>query len=51
MKNFDFANDMNQKIFSHPYIYYKGRERLQGEEQFHLRTTFWKCIVSMPKCV
>ena len=35
MKNFDFNNDTNRNIFSHPYIYYMASERLQGEEQFH----------------
>ena len=35
VKNFDFNNDTNRNIFSHPYIYYMARERLQGEEQFH----------------
>ena len=33
VKNFDFDNDMNENIFSHPYINYKANERLQGEEQ------------------
>ena len=35
VKNFDFNNDTNRNIFSHPYIYYMASERLQGEEQFH----------------
>ena len=39
------------KTFSHPYFYYMASERIQGEEQFHSRTIFWKCLVSMPKCV
>ena len=51
LKNFDFDNDTGKNIFSHPYIYYMTSERLQGEEQFKLRTTFRKCLVSMPKCV
>ena len=33
LKKFDFDNDMGKNIFSHPYIYYKASERLQGEEQ------------------
>ena len=35
VKNFDFNNDMIKNIFSHPYIYYKASEGLQGEKQFH----------------
>ena len=35
VKNFDFDNDTNKKIFSHSYIYYMASERLQGEEKFH----------------
>ena len=35
MKNFDFDNETSENIFSHPYISYMGKERLQGEEQFH----------------
>ena len=34
-ENFDFDNDMSENIFSHPYIYYKASERLQGQEPFH----------------
>ena len=34
MINFDFVNDTNKNIFSHPYIYYIASERLQGKEQF-----------------
>ena len=29
-KNFDFDNNKSKNIFSHPYIYYKANERLQG---------------------
>ena len=35
VKNFDFDNDMNENIFSHPQINYMANERLQGEEQFY----------------
>ena len=35
VKIFDFDNGTSKKIFSHPYIYYKASERLQGEKQFH----------------
>ena len=35
VKNFDFDSDMSKNIFSHPYIYYIGSERQQGEKQFH----------------
>ena len=34
VKNFDFDNETNENIFSHPYISYLANERLQGEEQF-----------------
>ena len=37
MKNFDFDNGTGKNIFSHPYIYYMASERLQGEEQFHIK--------------
>ena len=37
VKNFDFDNDMGKNIFSHPYIYYKESEKLQGQEQFHTK--------------
>ena len=40
MINFDFVNDTNKNIFSHPYIYYIASERLQGEEQFHTNNYF-----------
>ena len=49
--NFDFDNYTSKNIFSHPYIYYMVSERLQGEDNLILRTTFWKYLVSMPKCV
>ena len=31
VKNVDFDNDTGKSIFSHPCIYYKASERLQGE--------------------
>ena len=34
VKNLDFDNDTSKNIFSHPYIYYMARERLQREEKF-----------------
>ena len=37
VKNFDFDNDTGKNIFSHPYIHYVASERLQGEEQFHIK--------------
>ena len=33
VKNFDFDNDTNSNIFSHPYIYYMTSTRFQGEQQ------------------
>ena len=35
VKNFDFDNDTNKNIFSHPCIYYMANERLQIDEQLH----------------
>ena len=40
VKIFDFDNDTNENIFSHPYICYMASERLQGEEQFHSKNSF-----------
>ena len=40
VKKIDFENTASENIFSNPYISYKANERLQREEQFHLRTTF-----------
>ena len=40
VKNFDFDGGMSKNIFSHPYIYYMVRERLQGEEQFPSKNYF-----------
>ena len=49
VKNFDFDNDVGKNIFLQSYIWqvkdYKERNN------FILRTTFWKCLVSMSKCV
>ena len=39
------------KTFSHSYISHRANQRLQGEKQFHSRSTFWKCLVLMPKYV
>ena len=50
VKNFDFADDASENTLSYPYIRYMTNEKLQGAEEFHFRTTFWKCIVPMPKC-
>ena len=51
VKNLDFDNDTSGNIFSHQFISYIANERLQGEGNFILRTTFWKCLVPMPECV
>ena len=45
VNNFDFDNDTNEIIFSHPYISYIANERLQGEEQFH----FKNYLLEMPR--
>ena len=49
VKNFVFDNETNEEnIFSHPYISYVANERLQEKNNFIRKTTFWKCMVSMP---
>ena len=35
VKYFDFDNDTSKSIFSHPYICYMEKKRLQGKEKFH----------------
>ena len=42
VKNFDFDKDTGKNIFSHPYIYYIASERLQGEEQLHIKNYLWE---------
>ena len=42
VKNFDFDDDTNKNIFSHPYIYYMASERLQREEKFHSKNYLLK---------
>ena len=37
MKTFDFENDTDNNIFSHPYIYHIANERRQGENQIHTK--------------
>ena len=60
VKNFDFDNDKSKKIFLEPYISYMANERLLSiwqmkyyneRNNFILITTFWKCLVPIPKCV
>ena len=50
-ENFDFDNDTSKNIFSHPYIYFTIWKKKDCKERnnFILRTTFWKSLVSMPK--
>ena len=40
VKNVDFDNDTSKNILSHPYIYFMGSDRLQGEEQFYSKNYF-----------
>ena len=42
VKNFDFDNDTRELIFSFSYIYCMASERLQGEEQFHIKNYLLK---------
>ena len=49
VKNFDFDNDTGKNIFSHSYIYYLQVKHYKERNSFILTTTFWKCLVSMPK--
>ena len=45
VKNFDFDNGMIENIFSHSYISYMVKERLQGGEQFHSKNF----LLEMPR--
>ena len=45
MKDFDFDNDTDKNILSHPYIYYMASERLLGEEKFNSKNY----ILEMPR--
>ena len=49
VKNFDFDNDTSKNIFSHPYIYYMGSQRLQREEQFHSKIYLLEMLSSHAK--
>ena len=57
MKKLNFDNDASKNIFSHPYIYYIASERLQGEEQFHIKNYLLEmsrfhakiCLKSVPQ--
>ena len=44
VKNFDFDNDRNENIFSHPGISYMANEKLPEEGQFHSK----KYLLEMP---
>ena len=44
-------NDTSERVFSHPCTSYMANGRLQGEKQFILRTTLWKCLVPVTKCI
>ena len=46
-------NYASNNIFPHLYIYYSIWQVKDYKERnnFILRTTFWKCLVPMPKCV
>ena len=46
VKKFDLDNNTSENIFSHPYISYKAKG-----SNFVLRTTFWKWLVHMLKCL
>ena len=49
MKNFDFDNDTNENIFSHPYISYMENETLRGEEEFRHRNNLLEIPLSYAK--
>ena len=51
VKNFDFDNDKSENVFSHSYVSYMANKRLQREEQFILKTTFWESFVPVPKFI
>ena len=48
---FDFHNDTTENILSHNYIDYMAKKDYKERNNFNLRTTFWKCLVPMRKCV
>ena len=50
-ENVDFDNGTSKNIFSNPYIYFTIWKNKDCKERnnFILRTTFWKSLVSMPK--
>ena len=48
---FDFHNDTSENILSHTYIDYMAKKDYKERNNFNLRTTFWKCLVPMRKCV
>ena len=45
MNNFDFDSNMIENTFSQSYISYITNERLQGEEQFHIKNY----LLEMPR--
>ena len=49
VKNFDFDNNASKNIFSHPYIYYIGSQRLQKEERFHSKIYILEMLPSHAK--
>ena len=49
VKNFDFDNDTSENIFSHPILAIWQMKDYKERTNFILRTTFWKCLVTMPK--
>ena len=57
VKNFDFCNNKSENkfsrenIFSHPILAIWQMKDYKERNNFILTTTFWKCIVPMPKCI
>ena len=51
VKNFDFDNDTSKTYFHNPILAIWQLKYNKEMNRFILRTTFWKHIVPMPKCV
>ena len=51
VKNSDFYNDTSENIFFHPILAAWQTKDYKERNNFILRTTFLKCLISMLKCV
>ena len=49
VNNFDFDNDKSENIFSHPYIGYIAKRKLQEETKFHSKKYLLEMTCSYAK--